>query len=209
MKNNHCILAEVRDIGEGVKSIQERMSTQIDQSTELLTHGPEASRSEVGSNNHPSPPAKVCKTVTQISRRHYHKYALHVVWEKTDKRYQTRRQIVLKLFIGSFTIVQFGSSLHTSMYDPPDIFFNFRVRNIISRSSDIVEACERGNIAWVKELFELNAARPNDMTDEQHPLLWVRVLDVNGRNRLADEHSVVCDSERLSRGCTMPARLWQ
>lgn len=157
------------------------MSAQTDQSTELLTHELEASRTNVDRNNHPSSLPRVCEALTQISRYHYHNYALHFVWKKTDKPNHTRRQVVFMLFIGGFTIIQFGSSLHTSMYDRPGILFNVRVRNIIPRSSAIVEACKRGSVAWVKELFELHAARPNDMTDEQHPLLWVRVLfDRNG-----------------------------
>jgi hypothetical protein len=171
-----CTQAEVRSIGNGVRSILERLEMQTHQPTESCVREPEVAQPVLDRNRFQSPAPRAYERTTQLSRYHYHKSALHVVLERTDRSYQTWRQIAFKLLIGGDTIVEFESVLRTSIFGCQGISFNVRIRNVIHVTSDIVQACEEGNLDVVREIFGRGAARPDDMTDEHHPLLWVRVL---------------------------------
>lgn len=169
---------------------------QTGQSTEVPIREPSSAESRDDSR---SRLLKIHEASTQVSRYHYHSFAFHFSWEWKAKPFQTRRHIACKILFGGLTIIELGSSLNTSTFGLPAILFNFTVRNIISASSDIVKACQEGNLEQVKDFFQRHVASPNDMTDEQHPLLWVRILLRFAWLQSCIEHFLlVCHSEWLS-----------
>jgi hypothetical protein len=189
-----------------VRDIQESLNTQKAQIVESPTSEPEEAQAEEAHNDHQSQAQEVYRSVTRLSRSHYHKSAFHVIWEKRDKNSQTWRRIGFELFIGGFKVIEIETALHTSEFSCSWISSNIRMRNVIPASSEIVRACKEGNLVTVRDLFKRGKARPNDMTDEQHPILFVRAIPENFRRcGQANKDSVVCYSERLGRSCQMSA----
>jgi hypothetical protein len=172
-----CTLANVRQVEEGIRRIEQYLSTRIDpfiKSLESLPREPGVTRTEIDHINQQSHKTGTYESVTHLSRYRYHRPGLCVIWERRDKTYQTWRQIAFELIIGGFR-VEFGSALHTPISGCPGVTFNIRIRNVISGTSEIVSACKDGNVGLIRDLLCRGQARPNDMTGEKHPLLWVKV----------------------------------
>jgi hypothetical protein len=73
-------------------------------------------------------------------------------------------------------MIELETAFRSSVFGSPGISFHFRVRNIIPVSSDIVQACKSQDLARIREIFLRRAARPDDTTEDQRPLLWVCIL---------------------------------
>ena len=93
--------------------------------------------------------------------------------------YQATRTLTLQVSIptlGGSVIATLELLYHTSQYDWPWFSHKFRVRNIIDRHSEIIEACLSRDVNWVRDVFRRNQAHPNDETDDRRPLLWVSLV---------------------------------
>jgi hypothetical protein len=200
-ERDNYTLAEMRQIGDRLIRVEQYLSTQ----NELLSPEPEAAQPEADHNNNQSrtPPGSY-GIVTRPSRCHYNKSAIRIFLEKRGQSTHTWRHIGFELIIGCSIVIGFETALHTSDLSCPWISFNIRMRNVIPTSSEIVRACKEGNVGVVRKLLYRGEARPNDMTEEQHPLIFVRASDYKvGSSGQADKCSTVCDSERLNRRCQM------
>ena len=94
--------------------------------------------------------------------------------EVSKSGYQASRTLALQVSIPTLwgaVNLKLDLVYCTSQCDWP--WFEFRVRNVIDRHSEIIEACLAGDVDWVRDTFRRNQAHLSDETDDRRPLLWV------------------------------------
>lgn len=70
-------------------------------------------------------------------------------------------------------MVELKSGMRRSELRWPSLTFSSKMHNIIPTSSEIIKVCKQGDLNGAQEELWQGRARPDDLKNDYHPLLWV------------------------------------
>jgi hypothetical protein len=146
-----------------------------------FTNSPEFTTSENFLSSHAQLETRVLTSTRWMLQEWWIKYGVQLALTSVERTFFTSNALAIKIPIltvmgkSTFTI---DLAARRYVLRLPNISCRLAIRNIIPMSSDIVKACKSQDLSAVKDLLLRRRYGPNDVTEDQRPLLWVRLSPI-------------------------------